>query len=85
VLAHAEIVVGAPDGDFARRPVRRFPPQGPGIAAGAALEVGEHAIAAFCLEIAQPVAEELLEIHRYCKSRPRPAAGDGEANAVREL
>ena len=35
-----------------------------GIAAGLALQVGEDAIAAFRLQIAQPVAKELLEIHR---------------------
>src|SRR5215472_17153150 len=62
MLAHAEIIVGAPDHDVAR-PLRGMPDR-VRIAAGDALEVGEHAIAPFLMKATKGGIEELTVIHR---------------------
>ena len=61
VLAHAEIVVGAPDDDLARLVART--PDGVGEAAGDALEVGEDAIAPLGVERGDRLGENRLVIH----------------------
>jgi hypothetical protein len=61
VLAHAEVVVRAPDHDVART-VRRMP-FGARKAAGEALEVGENPIAALVLQLRQRIREKSLIIH----------------------
>src|SRR4051794_13781009 len=62
VLAHAEIIVGAPDHDVAlalgRVPERMREP------AGDALEIGEHAVAPLGVEAIKGGTEELGVIHR---------------------
>ena len=61
MLAHAEIVVGAPDGDLAGAV--------PGVADGArkiallALQLGEHPVASFLVKAGELFGEEGLEIH----------------------
>jgi hypothetical protein len=61
VLAHAEIVVGAPHRDFAGRAVRMA--DGAWEIASFAFHVGEDAIAPFLLEVVQPACEKRFEIH----------------------
>ena len=61
VLAHAEIVVGAPDGDFLGAAVGA--PDGAREFAGDALEIGEDAVAALCMELVDRFLEEPLIIH----------------------
>src|SRR5690242_3567650 len=61
MLAHAEIVVGAPDHDIAR-PLRGVPNR-MREPAGDAFEIGEDAVAALVMEAAEGVIEELAVIH----------------------
>ena len=61
VLAHAEIVVGAPDGDFLGPAVGA--PDGAGKRAGDALDVGEDAIAPFGMDLVDRFLEEPLVVH----------------------
>ena len=63
MLAHAEIVVRAPDGDFARLLARIA--QCPRKTAGAPLKIGENTVASFLVQAFQLFREERLEIHRY--------------------
>src|SRR5690606_26255211 len=73
MLAHAEIVVGAPDGDFAGVSgivaMQRL-----GELAHNALEVGEHAIALFGAQGVDRIFENATVIHEYVSS-PRLLAG----------
>src|SRR5262249_22185284 len=62
VLAHAEIVVGAPDHDVAR-PLRRVP-DGVREAAGDPFEVSEDAVASLVMQTIEGGTEELAVIHR---------------------
>jgi len=62
VLAHAEIIVGAPDHDVALA-LRRVPDR-VREPAGRALQIGEHAIAALGVEAIEGGIEELGVIHR---------------------
>ena len=74
VAAHAEIVVRAPDGDFAgpvlfarRTPQRHREP------AGVALEIGEDAVALFRLQAVDRILEAPLVFHyRPLNARPPP-------------
>jgi hypothetical protein len=61
VLAHAEIVVGAPNHDLARtlRPV----PDRVREAAGDPFQLGEHPVAPFVMQPAKGVSEEIVIIH----------------------
>ena len=61
VLAHAEIVVGAPDGDFLGPAVGA--PDGAGKGAGDALDVGEDAIAPFGVDLVDRFLEKPLVVH----------------------
>src|SRR5579875_1293167 len=68
VLAHAEIVVGAPDGDLAAacmvvrvREIARF-----------ALEIGEHAVATFGFQPVDALLKKPFVIHRL-RGSTRPA------------
>ena len=70
VLAHAEVVVGAPDHDLARA-LRRVP-EGVRKAAGDALEIGKHPVAPLVVQAAQGVGEKRVVFHG--NSRPLPAA-----------
>ena len=70
VLAHAEIVVGAPDHDLARA-LRRVP-DGVRKTAGDALQIGKHPVAPLVTQAAQGVGEKRIVIHE--NSRPLPAA-----------
>src|SRR5579871_1290576 len=65
MLAHAEIVVGAPDDDFLGPAAfrSRTMAQGPGEAARRSFEIGEDAIAPLGLEAADHIAEMLLVVH----------------------
>ena len=66
MLAHAEIVVGAPDHDIAR-PLRAVPHR-MREPAGDPLEVSEHAVAALVMQAVERGAEELAVIHdETCK------------------
>ena len=58
VLAHAEIVVGAPDDDLARA-LRRMP-DGLGKAPGNALEIREYAVAALVMQARQGFEKKAL-------------------------
>ena len=67
MTAHAEIVVRAPDGDLARpvflasgTPLRHGEP------GGVALEIGEGAIALFCLQTVDRLLETSLVVHIAC-------------------
>src|ERR1700733_4541143 len=62
VLAHAEIVVGAPDHDVARPPWRM--PDRVREPGGDPLEVGEDAVAPLVMQAAEGGAEVLAVIHR---------------------
>ena len=64
MLAHGEIVVGAPHGDVARpcRLVEARAREG----AGDALQLGEHAIAALVVQAPQMTGEKCLVIHCPC-------------------
>ncbi len=72
VLAHAEIVVGAPDGDGAA--LAAVEVGGAGEIAGAAFQVGEYAVAAFGAQPVQLGVEERLEIHTLFLHARAPAA-----------
>ena len=61
VLAHAEIVVGAPDHDIAR--TLRAVPHRMRKPAGDPLEVGENPVAAFIMQAIEGGTEELAVIH----------------------
>ncbi len=61
VLAHAEIVVGAPDDDLAG--LFPVPPQGVGEAAGDPFKVGEDAIAPLGVERGNRLREDRLIVH----------------------
>ncbi len=61
VLAHAEVVVGAPDGDLLGAAVGT--PDGARKLAGNALEVGENAVSALRVELIDRFLEEPLIIH----------------------
>ena len=65
MLAHAEIIVGAPDGDVVAEIVVERARE----LAGAPLEIGEHAITPLGAQRVQPALEELLVIHCH-KSKP---------------
>src|SRR6185437_2418494 len=67
MLAHAEIVVGAPDHDIAC-PLRGMPHR-VGKPAGDALEICEYAVAAFVMESAEGGIEKLAVIHRKAWNR----------------
>jgi hypothetical protein len=62
VLPHAEIIVGAPDGDFAGSV--RAVPQRRGKTAGNAFQIGEDAVAPLGLQRIEGGMEETLVIHR---------------------
>ena len=62
VLAHAEIVVGAPDDDLAG--LVPVPPQRVGEAPGDALQIGEDAIAPLGMERGDRLGEDRLIVHR---------------------
>ena len=62
MLAHAEIIVGAPDHDVARA-LRRVPDR-MRKPAGDPLEIGEHAVAPLVMQAAEGGTEELAVIHR---------------------
>jgi ubiquinone biosynthesis O-methyltransferase len=66
VLAHAEIVVGAPDDDFARA-FRRQAPDGVREAAGDPLEIGEHPVAPLDLVLAMEVVEHVADVDLFVK------------------
>ena len=61
MLAHGEIVVGAPDGDVAHRAV--VVEAGAREGAGDALQLGEHAIASFVVQAPQMAGEKCLVVH----------------------
>ena len=67
VLAHAEIVVGTPDGDFLRaigrvaRGAREIAPM--------ALQIGKHAVAAFLVQAVQLALEKSFEVHLILQNR----------------
>jgi hypothetical protein len=61
MLAHAEIVVGAPDGDLLRPAVG--PPDGAREGAGDALEIGEDAVAALRVDLVDCFPEKPLIVH----------------------
>ena len=71
VLAHAEIVVGAPDHDLARA-LRARARSACGKAAGDALQIGKHPVAPLVPQAAQGVGEKRIVFHG--NSRPLPAA-----------
>jgi len=78
VLAHAEVVVAAPDHDlFSGTGAAGNMPQGDGKAAGAAFEVGKDAIAALGLQGVDRALEQALVVHGSPPERLRaiPAAG----------
>ena len=84
MLAHAQIIVGTPDRDFLPGTVpvpgrlREMPRM--------ALDIGEHAIAAFPVQIVDPLAEETVVLHGYShKDAPAGdnAEGAGQANRAR--
>jgi hypothetical protein len=60
MLAHAQIVVGAPDGDF---PFPASVVGGPGKLPGLALEIGEHPVTAFGTQCVEFRFEEIFVIH----------------------
>jgi hypothetical protein len=62
VLAHAEIIVRAPDGDFALV-VSRIPEDGAGETPRNALEVGENAVALFLPQGVDGVLEKPAIVH----------------------
>ena len=61
MLAHAEIVVGAPHRDLAR--ALRRDVNGDGKRPAAALKVGEHTVAAFPMQGLQPLPDQALNGH----------------------
>ena len=61
VLAHAEIVVGAPDGDFLGLAVGA--PDRAGKGSGDALEIGEYAVATLGMDLVDGFFEEPLIVH----------------------
>ncbi len=61
MLAHGEIVVGAPDGDVAHRAV--VVEAGAREGAGDALQLGEHAIASFVVQAPQMAGEKGFVVH----------------------
>jgi hypothetical protein len=61
MLAHGEIVVGAPHGDVAHRAV--LVEAGARKGAGNTLQLGEHAIASFVVQAPQMAGEKCLVIH----------------------
>ena len=61
MLAHAEIIVRAPDGDIAHSAA--IVADSTGELARLAFQVGEDTVIAFLLEVGQPLLEEVLEIH----------------------
>jgi len=69
MLAHAEIIVRAPDHDVAR--TMRGMPRGAWKATGVALEVGKNSIPALVLQFGQCLREMSLMIHRYIRVRER--------------
>ena len=78
MLAHAEIVVGAPDHDLAR-PARRMP-DGVRKPAGDAFEVGENPVAALVAQTVQGVGEKRVVIHG--RIRPRVSLLDSPSRGV---
>src|SRR6185312_10048118 len=68
VLAHAEIVVGAPHHDAAL--ALRGMPGGERETAGDTLKIGEYAIAAFVTQPDQGIVEELIVIHTKNPTEP---------------
>ena len=75
MLAHAEIVVGAPDRDLRCR--RCGDAKARGKAAGEPLQIGEDAIAALGPQGVEPSLEELLVIHRPLAYRRNPGPSPG--------
>ena len=63
MLAHAEIVVGAPDGDFLGLAVG--PPDRAGKRAGDALEIGEDAVAPFRVDLVDRFLKKPLIVHSW--------------------
>ncbi len=61
VLAHAEIIVRAPDHDVAR--TRRAVPDGTGKTSRQPFKIGKHPVAAFVVQPFQRLIEETLVIH----------------------
>ena len=68
VLAHAEIVVGAPHDDFAF--ALGGVPDRMGKPAGEAFEIGKHPIAPFTVQLGEGIGEVRCIIH--CGGSPRP-------------
>ena len=68
VLAHAEIVVGAPDGDLgdARGPMMGSPGKAP----GPAFEIGKHPVAALFAQLVQFRPEKMLVGHGVLRFAP---------------
>ncbi len=81
VLAHAEIIVGAPDHDIALALGRV--PHGMGKPAGEPLQIGEDAIAPLVMQTVEGGTEELIVIHR--KSRTEPERNRLRTGAFLEL
>jgi hypothetical protein len=61
VLAHAEIVVGAPNGNLARAIRREMICHWKGPAP--ALQIRENAISTFSMKALEPLLEQVLKIH----------------------
>ncbi len=70
MLAHAEVVVGAPDGDRARG-LRVVEVLGGRIGAAPALHVGKHAVAAFAMDGVERNLERLCVVHPATFNSPR--------------
>ena len=78
VLAHAEIVVRAPDRDF--RGSFAVVARGAGEAAAVPLQIGEHAVVSFTHQGAELVPEEAFVIHHHL-DRSSPRIGTGPASS----
>ena len=62
MLAHAEVIVGAPDDDVARA-FRRMPHR-VGETAGDAFQIGKNPVSSLVMEAGEGGAEKLAVIHR---------------------
>ncbi len=84
MLAHAEIVVGAPDGDLAV--AARVVMGGVREAAGPPLEIGEHPIPPLAPQAGELVTEEILVLHGpLTYMRPTPCASEAYLASARSV
>ena len=73
VLAHAEVVVGAPDGDLER--AGGGVADGPGEAAGPPFQIREDPVSALRLQVLDPVGEEAFVVQGLGPRRVRGSGG----------